>query len=312
VKQKPCCWLPTNIQITRKSILVKWMECSPLFADPLFPETVENLRRRRPAPSEVLTTVDALEAHARLAAPVEPAGLIFHISRCGSTLISNALRTAQHAIVIAEAQPISAALELGDASRRGQVIHDLARIYSAFGRHGHSAQLVLKFSSSDTLYLSRLRALWPHVPCLFVIRNPVEVIVSALANPPGWLRNKRTVSAGDLLSESLECVSEVEFSARVLGRFCRCALAESSGHFKVIDHADINIVALRHIAELFGLRLPHEGPALEGILKYHSKNRSVEFDDDRDRKRRSATEQIRAAAKVWVEPYYQRLRDSVF
>src|SRR5580658_4905388 len=86
---------------------VRWMQFpNKELREPFFHQTVARLRRAEPPALEFDTEAEALLALANELPPITPAGLIFHVSRCGSTLVCNALRTGR-ARILSEAAPLS-------------------------------------------------------------------------------------------------------------------------------------------------------------------------------------------------------------
>jgi hypothetical protein len=176
-----------------------------------------------------------------LRASPRPHAWIFHVSRCGSTLLCNSLRVVSSSSVVSEpgalndllllhalASPGSAASRAAEAEVAAQQQHAqlpppppppppeeeeevLDGIVGALCAPRRSAQrCVLKTSSWNVLALRGLlssqclgrnnhgsntelrprRPLPP--PWLFLFRDPVEVAVSQLRSPSGWMRLQRT------------------------------------------------------------------------------------------------------------------------
>ena len=119
---------------------------------------------------------------------VPPAGFVFHMSRCGSTLVSQMLAAHREHIVISEAGPIDTVLQshrrrpgIGDEQR----IESLRGLLAAYGQPGcGSAQrLFVKFDSWSVLDLPLVARAFPDVPWVFVYRDPVEVLASTRTRP---------------------------------------------------------------------------------------------------------------------------------
>src|SRR6266700_3036006 len=89
-------WLPFHIDLSRHPFRVTWIRKGPnLFSEPFFHDTVNRLRSLHPSAEERATgSQDLLALGAELPA-VKPLAFIFHISRCGSTLIANSFREAE-------------------------------------------------------------------------------------------------------------------------------------------------------------------------------------------------------------------------
>jgi hypothetical protein len=310
--------------------LVHWMEfgSTPL-AEPFFSGTVDKLRQAIPPAREMATDIETLlRVSARLPA-VRPSGFIFHLSHCGSTLVANAMKTSDQAVVVSESRPVSHLLR-----RRSQTVNpylcdrwdgirraSLNALFSLFAhyRTGEPEALVIKLVSLDLLSIQLMRSYWPDVPCVIVIRDPVEVMVTNLKGR-GWMSLKeRPEYATELfgwtnLPRAAAAMIDEEFCARVLGSFCASALQvlPSGGDARcmVVDYMDLSPDRMREIAAFFGLQLREQGKAVDEVFQSYAKDpeKKVRFRDDRDLKQRLATVLIRSAANQWAMESYTELR----
>jgi hypothetical protein len=197
-------WLPVSIGIEAQSkqTIVRWLEFGPArLAEPFFAHTVEKLRRSNPPARETVTGVETLLEIGETLAPITPSGFIFHVSRCGSTLIANALKTVDTAVVVSEPAPLSVLLH-PDADSfaagtgaswdqlRRTLFSYLVSLYANY-RTGEPQQVVIKFQSWNISLWQVVRSYWPEVPCVVVIRDPVEVMTANLAGG-GWMDFKES------------------------------------------------------------------------------------------------------------------------
>ena len=108
---------------------------------------------------------DGLEA-------VEPSAFIFHISRCGSTLLSQLLDINPHHIVLSE-------VPFFDELLRGSVpvLRPAIQFYGQ-KRTGAETHLFIKTDSWHVCFYKTLREIYPSVPFILLYRDPVEVIRS--------------------------------------------------------------------------------------------------------------------------------------
>jgi hypothetical protein len=164
---------------------------SATLSDPFYHESIYALRVRGRESAEFETHLSILETGAAGLARVVPAGIIFHMSRCGSTLLLNALRTADSVVALSEPAPADRAMAMAAArsthwARLGTAL--LTPLISVFAHYqGPARSVIVKCSSLSTFSLRAVRTVWPDVPCIFLIRNPVEVVVSNWLRPPRWL-----------------------------------------------------------------------------------------------------------------------------
>jgi hypothetical protein len=150
--------------------------------DPFLQDTL-----RRVAPKLTLAHLprpeETLEDHGSA-----PAGLIFHVARCGSTLVSQLLKLQPGLAVYSEPPAINELLVPPHAASRARLVGSLRAIGSQFSRHA-GGPYVLKLSSWNTLFCDVMAEAFPQSPWALCLRDPLEVCVSLLARPPGWLRD---------------------------------------------------------------------------------------------------------------------------
>src|ERR1700688_4974837 len=85
-------WTPVRVYANGGEPVVEWALVDGPFADPFFEQTA-NRAMEQPfnAAFARRTPIAALEERHRNAPGLAPAGFIFHMSRCGSTLIAQTL-----------------------------------------------------------------------------------------------------------------------------------------------------------------------------------------------------------------------------
>src|SRR5580704_14982844 len=100
-------WLPIALLPRVEPPSARWIQLADLaLSEPFFHQSVKRFRESVPRPTEVLAPLSSV-GEIGCYMPARPAGLIFHMSRCGSTLIGNVLRTARRVVVISEAAPLN-------------------------------------------------------------------------------------------------------------------------------------------------------------------------------------------------------------
>ena len=117
-----------------------------------------------------------------------PAGIIFHVARCGSTLISQSLKQLDNLVVYAEPQPVNEILAPPHRWPRAELVAALrtlgARLRPPRARAVRAEAEQLEHAASAT---SSTEA-FPETHWVLSLRDPVEVGVSLLRQPPGWLQ----------------------------------------------------------------------------------------------------------------------------
>jgi hypothetical protein len=317
-------WLPIALSLRRKASTVTWLACGTVpCGGPFFMDTVRALRAAGGA-REMQTPLETLCDAAAAIDPVPVTGFIFHVSRCGSTLIANAARAAAGAVVISEAEPLSylfspyrvglwpyAAPEWEAA--RDRLLRATMRVY-AQRRGGDERRLIVKFTSWNLLFLAVVRRLWPEVPALIVVRDPVEVLVAALAEPTMWMALKNCPVEASILfgweMAEVRAMSPAEYGARAIGALCQAALAGLGGSCQVVDYRQIDTPALCRLSEwLNGTLTADDRHRVAEIAQVYSKDprRRRRRVDDRDAKQRAATPAMREAVDRWARAPYELL-----
>ncbi|MGM9491293.1 hypothetical protein [Ideonella sp. YS5] len=116
-----------------------------------------------------------------------PAGLIFHVGRCGSTLASQLLKLQPGLAVYSEPPAINELLVAAQGASRARLVGALRTMAQLFSRHA-AGPYVVKLSSWNVLFCDVLTEAFPSSPWALCLRDPLEVCVSLEARPPGWLR----------------------------------------------------------------------------------------------------------------------------
>ncbi len=248
--------------------------------------------------------------HIGAADSLKLSGFIFHMSRCGSTLAAQMLAALADSIVISEAAPIDAVVQLCRGFSDADAVSALRAIVAAFGRErgGHERRFFIKLDAWHTLALPLFRRAFPDVPWVFLYRDPVEVLVSQMRQrgiqmvpqyfPPAFYGIE---DAGTPLDE--------DYCARVLAAICQA----------VIDHQCVGGGLLLDYRELpgavFASLLPHFGVScdeteretMRRVARLDAKSPITPFTADAAAKQRDATENVRRAADRHLVEIYDRL-----
>ncbi len=161
--------------------------------------------------------------------------LIFHISHCGSSLLSQLFKIKDNFRVIGEPEVINTILlqqaltkstnDLLCEERLNKVTHLLLNAQRP--QPGINA---IKLSSWNIFYAPLFRTAFPHSQFIYVHRHPLEVLSSLLRNPNGfasWHLHTEPVLAAHFLScnrNEVKQMSEPDYLARMLCKHMQHAL----------------------------------------------------------------------------------------
>jgi hypothetical protein len=245
---------------------------------------------------------------------IEPTGFIFHMSRCGSTLVSRMLAALPGHLVISEAGPLDAMARPHLQSQSAPIERRIAWfrwMVSALGqrRTGLEARYFIKFDSRTTLDLPFIRQAFPDVPWIFVYRDPAEVMASHQHDPGVSMIPGMIGSGGlDLPPAQALAMSPEEYGARVLGRLCEAACVYLRDAGLPVNYAQLPEAVGRDIADHFGIRLASdERECMNRASQFHAKHPQRRFEPDGAYKRLELPETAREAAARWIEPHYAEL-----
>ena len=293
---------------------IDWADLSAeRFVEPFFDQTVARWATGPRAQPLVRTGLDALLALDNESS-LDPIGVVYHLSRCGSTLVSRLLGTVPGVVVIAEPSPLNALLGIEaqrvDGATLVQVVRLLVR---ALGRrrHGDERQLVLKCTSWNIRRQEILTAAFPDTPWVWVQRDPAQVTASLLATPPSWLGEQapppQTAQHFGIDPAAVPTMTRAEFTARALGAMLFSAAAGPARRV-CVDHVELPSAVWQRVAPHFGIDT--DDAAIQRMTEqsklYSKATQSQAFSGD-DPQSRPITDEIRHAARRFAEPGYQRL-----
>lgn len=311
-------WTPIRLFWLNGEPCVDWCRLPPEpLADPFFEQTVgEALRHPARLLFRRVTSVDVLTEFDRDRPGLPPAGFIFHMSRCGSTLLAQMLAALPDSIVVSEAPPIDQVLRAGE--RKPNLGRERQRAWfrgmlNALGqrRSGDETRCFIKFDCWHALELAFIREAFPEVPWVFLYRDPVEVLVShsrrcGAQMIPGVLDPRRLA----IDPPALATMSGEEYGARVLAQICRTAVLAhgTPGRGRLVNFNELPAAGWESIAGFFGLKLTEADLArMQTVSRRNAKKPTEPYVDDRQDKQRGASDEMRRLAEEWVGDVYAEL-----
>jgi hypothetical protein len=308
-------WLPAALVPAPGQLAIDWVHFgdTPLH-DSFFEDSLRRARRRPiNALLKVCTPLNVLGKPFPADATDAPDGLIFHMSRCGSTLVSQMLAAMPGGIVVSEAPPLDAIVQMAHSHPEApleQRIALLRGMAAALGRDrfGNRRHYVIKTDSWHSLALPLFRAAFPDTPWVFLFRNPTEVMVSQMR-----MRGSQTVPGIQLdpvfAIPDPNSLSAEEYIARVLNRVSQAAVDHAGiGGALFVDYADLPDAVERRILPHFGIRPDPEAlAAMRAAAAWDAKTPSFAFEPDAEDKRRSAGDAVRAASETYLDNVHRAL-----
>jgi hypothetical protein len=301
-------WVPAQIRFTAAGPLVDWCHLGDLrFTDPFFVQTINramahpfNLLFRRSTPLAGLAEPDAFD--------LRPAGLIFHMTRCGSTLIAQMLAALPANLVLCEPPPI-------DRILRGHVagvspdllVRWLRAMVGALGRRRHADErdLFIKLDGWHVLLAPLFRRAFPGVPWAFVYREPVEVLAPMAQRFPAEIEPALV----GLTWPEVAAMPVERYCAAILQCLCGAAIAHyREGGGLLIEYRELPEAVCSRLLDHFGMRYgAAELARMREVACFDAKEPARRYSDDSEAKRRAASAEVRDLAATMLAPLHAQL-----
>lgn len=311
-------YLPMRVKLAGAGPIVVW--CSDdgrAFDDPFFDETIQQCMRR-PFNRAFMphTPIESLLDFARSRDCRPPDAFIFHMSRCGSTLLAQMFTALADTRVISESPAIDQVLYAdrrvpGLSAQthidwlRAIVLSHGANAQSPFARH------VVKLDAWHIERLPLIERAFPEVPWVFLFRHPLEVLVSnlalrAMSTIPGVASHG--VPGVDLIA-ALNMPSE-QYLALILQHNMQTALRfRSRPRGLYVNYADLPDAALPAILEHFGMSLsPSEINRMLAKAARNAKQPTTAFIPDARQKQETASTDARQLSADLLMPSFEELQ----
>ena len=301
-------WVPAAVHWRGSGPVVEWRRVGERrFTDPFFCDTIQAANDA----ARHETTLEQLDAIAAASDPLPPVGFIFHLSRCGSTLLTQMLAQLPQHIVLSEPGPVNDILwpeaPLAEESRR---ITWLRGMLAVLGRRRYpgEARVFVKFDAWHTLDWPLIRAAYPDVPWIFVYRDPVEVLVSHAGSPgsqmiPGILDAERLGVVRPPWTEA----GLRTYAGQVLARIAGAALENTDAAGRLVHYQELP-AALSGILRHFNTTVtPGELTQMLAAAAHHSKHPARAYSPDSALRQAQATPEMRSLAEEYAGALYAEL-----
>jgi hypothetical protein len=217
-----------------------------------------------------------------------PAGFIFHLSRCGSTLLSGGLAELDDTSVLSESPLLTALLldaTLTDAHKRA-ALPRLVRLQAApFAGRG---RIIVKWNAWDLFQFPLIDAAFPGVPRVLLFREPEEILASHARSSGRHMAGDPALAALHPAFAPLSGQADLlDFRIGVLKALTETMLA-CAGHREAmpLDYAQLAAAGIDAACRHFGL-VPSAAARtrIAQRLGVHSKAPDQPFEADSARKR---------------------------
>lgn len=179
-------WIPYKITVTDGQAECHWIDtCNEQYIEPFFGETIGKIRsiQQRRISRSSISNLQMLEEWAVQIDHIAPTAFIFHVSRCGSTLLSQLLGLSEENISLSEVPIFDEILRLPykipeiDEAYASRLLRAAMQFYGQ-KRTSTEKHLFIKTDSWHVHFHRQLRAMYPETPFIFLYRIPNEVFES--------------------------------------------------------------------------------------------------------------------------------------
>ena len=191
MQRELCGWLPFQLRPGPEAADCRWLYVGDTrFTDPFFEETTArclSLPENSFGPPRI-TRLDQLPDIARGLDALEPSAFVFHVSRCGSTLISQLLGLDESCVTLSEVPFFDHLLRARFQPALAGAVDVAKQLPAAIRLHGQrrsqtERSLLVKFDSWHAGFHAELRALYPRTPFIMLYRHPAAVVRSHRKQP---------------------------------------------------------------------------------------------------------------------------------
>jgi len=175
-------WIPVKLIEKDNEIYFEWIYLADIkYADPFFDESIAKCKSHdyNSKQFKVVSTLENLIEWSNGLISVELKSLVFHVSRCGSTMLSQSLATSSENIMISEAPIIDQILrsDLFSLEKKSLLIKSVMQLLGQ-KRFPQQQHLIIKLDAWHIFKASYLRSIFPDIPFALLYRNPTEVLKS--------------------------------------------------------------------------------------------------------------------------------------
>lgn len=309
-------WMPFRFVPRDGQIFIEWIEMDGRgFPEPFFNQTIA--RRYLETNERIrVTKVETLLERAATSQSLPLAAFIYHTSRSGSTLLSNAMKTIPGAVVLSEPYPLSQLVEYPHRRNPAAPWADWFRalmICLTEARRDIDQFAVIKFSSHAALEIDLISALFPAVPNIVLYRDPLTIMASVLREPTYWMElHEKVEKAARLFGVRPEEIADLpreDYCGFALGRICESLLAHAPMSAWFLNYSDLSPNTVWALADKLGLA-SQEGSfsELESVFKLDAKSSTgEEFAPKLEKEDKAATTAMRASCRRYLAQTLARL-----
>lgn len=285
-------WIPFRLDFHDKELYCRWLYVADKkYTEPFFHETTGLCRvfEENRKPFQSVCTLQGIVDFSENIPSLAPTAFIFHVSRCGSTLLAQLLSLDEQNIVLAE-PPIFDEVLREIAFKKTEISPEkidesLKAVVKFLGqkRTGNEQNFFIKLDSWHIFYYEKLRKLYPKTPFIFSFRRPDEVIRSQVKE--SGMHAAPGVIQPALFGFTLEEILNIEhpvYIAKVLEKYFEryLEIIENDENALFINYAEGVLTSLDKIGQFLDLKIePSIKQKMVERTQFHSKRPNTFFEE---------------------------------
>ncbi|MGZ9735576.1 sulfotransferase family protein [Flavobacterium sp. GNP002] len=281
-------WIPYKLIEKNNDVYFEWIYLGDRkYTDPFFEETISKCKSH-PYNSKavrVVSTIENLLDWSKQLISVQLKSLVFHVSRCGSTMLSQSLVTSSGNIMISEAPLIDQILRttVFDFKQKCVLVEAVIRLLGQ-KRFPEQKNLIIKLDAWHIFNVAQFRLIFPELPFMLLYREPTEILKShqkmtGMHMVPGLIPH----SVFGITCKVITEISHKQYGALVLEKYFQAFLDFYATDHNVLmcNYNDgMQSVIERFISFVVIYYSTDEVNEMFERLKKHSKNENAVFNGD--------------------------------
>lgn len=311
-------YTPIRLNIHTDPLSVTWQRTGnlqphyPFFEDALYHSWLNQVR-----PRLCSTGIDSLIDLHKMDPGLAPTGFVFHISRCGSTLVSNMLSVPASSLVLSEPFCLGTSLILSETSlpvaRQIEIFRALLGLLGR-ARTADQKHVFVKFTSWNVMYLKFIKQIYPDVPWIFLYRQPLEVAVSNIEDQLSWTmaNNHPRLAERQLGVPDMSKLSIEEFYARSIAKYGDSALDGFDSNGMLVEYREVTESFIPRLLSHFKIEATEEEiQRMRGCFQFYSKDatRQRKHSEDGVKKVRMASPYLKEMVDRYAVATYEALEN---
>ncbi|MDF2381294.1 hypothetical protein JMG10_07445 [Nostoc ellipsosporum NOK] len=280
-------WIPYRLLQEEGQAMCRWLYVGEKqFTEPFFDSTIGmcQMAEQNSKLKRTLSDPETLKQWKQYADPVAPGALIFHVSRCGSTLVSQLLAASEENIVLSEV-PFFDEVLMGRAGV-DMPLPDVELLSAAIAFHTHKRhaaqqRFFIKVDSWHMFYYNEYRSLFPSLPLILLYREPAAVIRSQLKQ--AGMHAVPGLAPSRLFDFKTRALTREAYMGAVLEKYYQqfLSIAQRDTHAVLVNYVDGAMSMIETINEAAGITPTEEQRAAwRERSQYHAKFPDKSFNGD--------------------------------